>query len=274
MSQKDNQVQIDALSKWLGGSVLYKKESEIPFGASKDKVTVLMYFFRPAEVADRYFLLSRRALYETWLRCGLLRTVIVTNSACKLMQEFANDYSNVEIQEEPSLRPGDVNSISKDCNSRLFNRFATDYVLTVQDDGFPLRSGLEDFVGKYDFIGAPWRQRNWLGVSAGWVYKTWPMNGGFTLRSKKFCRAVSEYWKRYYADKTYVRSEQAEDVFCTMTLPRRFPEFFSSMRWPTSRTAADFSYEAALPMNFTPHPFGFHGAAAFCELMHLAKDGM
>lgn len=56
----------------------------------------------------------------------------------------------------------------------------TDYVLTIQNDGFVLNPTLwDDVFLEYDYIGAPWRNiDHYKGIRVG--------NGGFSLRSKNF----------------------------------------------------------------------------------------
>lgn len=270
MARRDEERDRRFLRDWQ----IARMSSGLDFGIvdAIPNLTALLYFFRKDEEVERCFPFSAQALHETWRHCGKIRTVIVTNQDSAPIRRFADANGNVEIQVEESLAPGDITAMSADCNAKLFRRFSTEYVLIVQDDGFPLRSGLDDFIGRYDFVGAPYRRRGFLGVAAGVVKKSWPMNGGFSLRSRRFCKAVAEYWNRYYMGESSV-PECADDIFCTITLPKRFPAFFQEMRWPTSRVAARFSYEAILPMNKTVSPIGFHGAASFRELMQGGSVG-
>jgi hypothetical protein len=63
----------------------------------------------------------------------------------------------------------------------FWNLFTEDYLLIFQGDTrFCMHSGkkVEDFVGRFDFIGAPWNiDKNRKPASCG-------MNGGFSLRSR------------------------------------------------------------------------------------------
>jgi hypothetical protein len=63
----------------------------------------------------------------------------------------------------------------------LVNYFDTDFVLTIQDDGFIINQNKWDckFLS-FDYIGAPW-PISWPGCDINNVG-----NGGFSLRSKKF----------------------------------------------------------------------------------------
>ena len=155
------------------------------------KVTVLAYYFRSLKDDGVEFRPLSHAIRETWKHCGRLNTVLVVNEKLPSVVAFAAEHENVEIQIEPSLKPGDIQSMSNDCNGKLHTRFNTPYVLIVQDDGYPLRSGLEKFVGKYDFIGAPYiRDVWWKNLICG-VMGCWVQNGGLSLRSKRICEAAA-----------------------------------------------------------------------------------
>lgn len=260
------------LENWLLSRRLQDTPVAAQEGTLASRVTVLLYFFRRSEDVERWWPLSEQALRETWRHCGLLKTVVVTDCESEPLRAFSSRHPNVTIQVECVLCPGDVDSLSVDCNARLFQRFDTDYVLTVQDDGFPLRPGLEKFVGKYDFIGAPWRRKNLLGLAAGTLLRDWPMNGGFSLRSRRFCRLVAENWKAKYSQEEYKTSRHGDDIFCTMTLPRENRRFQREMSWPNCFVASSFSYEASFRENRTKNPLGFHGATAFCELLDRGAE--
>ena len=114
----------------------------------ENEVTVLAYHFWDDQGYDAAFGRLALAVRETWRHCGQLRTVLVVNKTRPCIEAFAAENREVEVQVEPSLVPGDINSMSADCNSRLWTRFSTPYVLVIQADGYPLRGGLEEFVGK------------------------------------------------------------------------------------------------------------------------------
>ena len=61
-------------------------------------VTVLMYFFWAEDKAAEKWLEFKGAILETWRKCGLLKTVIVTNALCQCLSDFAGVFDNVEIQ--------------------------------------------------------------------------------------------------------------------------------------------------------------------------------
>ncbi len=195
-------------------------------------VTALIYFFWTPEEAAAQWPDFAGALFETWRHCGPLKTVVVTNASHLCVVDFAQTFPHVSVQVEPSLIPGDINSMSADCNARLHTRFETDFVLIVQNDGFPLQSGLERFVSRgYDFIGAPYCRPNRLWNLLTRVCNFCPSNGGFSLRSKRLCARVAELWEKgRYAERPLVVKKMSEDMFWTMTLPLRSPRYWLSRR--------------------------------------------
>lgn len=234
-------------------------------------VSALCYFYRPSEQVEDTFPYTACAIYETWRHCGRLKTNLIVNEPSPAVEKFQREHAKwVSVQVEPKLTPGSVDAMSVDCNSRLHTRFDTPYVLIIQDDGFPLRPGLERFLGMYDYVGSPFRRRNFLGRAAASLLRHCPANGGFSLRTKKICRLASEYWHKYYADKPF-SPEQVEDIFYTDTLPKRFLSYRFRIRVADPRTASDFSYDGCLPENVIPYPFGFHSARAFSAL-ELANE--
>ncbi len=223
-----------------------------------DQVTILGYYFSNEETFDRDFEGMKRALCETWRHCGDLRTVLVVNRSTRALERFASECSApVEIQIETSLVPGEIHSMSRDCNGRLHARFKTPYVLVVQPDGYPLRSGLEEFVGKYDFIGAPYvRDVGWKRLICRSL-NYWVSNGGFSLRSKKVCELAARYWREKYSKKPWTIAF-SEDMYYTKTLPLRERDYRRSVRIADNREALAFSYDAIVEQKPTKLPFGFH----------------
>ena len=222
-----------------------------------DQVTVLAYFFCTQDQAASSFPALEHAVRETWRHCGLLKTVFVANEAHACLRVFAAHNPNVEIQVEPLLVPGDIHSMSVDCNARLYRRFATPYVLIVQNDGYPLRSGLEEFVGKYDFIGAPYVRDVWWKNMICRLLNCWVQNGGFSLRSKRICEAASRYWEKYC--ETISKAQAAEDLFYTQYLPLHERKYRRSFRLATNRESLLFSWDALVPIPPpSALPFGFH----------------
>lgn len=227
-------------------------------------VTVVMYFFWGENDAPDRWPDFAGALLATWRNCGFLHTVVVTNAKHACVVDFAAHHSNVEIQVEETLLPGNINSMSVDCNSRLHTRFGTKYVLIVQDDGFPLRPGLDEFVDLgYDFIGSPYCRAKPLPNFLTAILNYCPSNGGFSLRTKKICKMAACYWEKFFSSREFVVDEMSEDLFYTKTLPTKKPLYWFGRRQAPSIIAEKFSYEGVFPCYAKSMPFGFHTATAF-----------
>lgn len=231
-------------------------------------VTALMYFFWSEDKAAEKWPEFKGAILETWRKCGLLKTVIVTNALCQCLSDFAGFFDNVEIQVEKRLVPGDIVSMSYDCNSHLHERFSTDYVLIIQNDGFPLRTGLDEFVeAGYDFIGAPHCRPSFVPSLLTRLLRYCPSNGGFSLRSRRLCRLASKLWEfGHFASRPYVEDVIAEDYFYTKTLPLSGLRNWLSRSQASSALSDRFSYGATFPLTAKSLPFGFHTATAFSAI--------
>lgn len=224
----------------------------------RELVTVLAYHFWEDDGYDEAFSKVAAAFEEAWRYCGSLKSVVVVNKMRPSVERFAAEHPNLSVQVEPRLVPGKIFSMSEDCNARLHSRFDTPYVLTIQNDGWPLREGLESFVGLWDFIGAPYVRDRWYLRLGAWLLDRRPMNGGFSLRSKRCCELVAKYWNEKYHVLGDCRSS-SEDMFVTEFLPKHEPEFRKAMRFPDLRTALKFSYEdIGQPFESSSVPFGFH----------------
>lgn len=239
----------------------------------RDDVTVLMYFFWNAEDADQRWPSFEGALLETWRNCGRLKTAIVTNSNHRCVIDFAGRFDNVEVQVESRLIPGKLESMSIDCLGRLHTRFATPHVLIVQDDGFPLRRGLDEFVGKYDYVGAPWVHHNTY-------YDLYPYrycvgNGGFSLRSRRICEAASRYYQKFFKWMPYWWYLLGDDTFYCKTLRFWFPSFRRQFVWASAKTASKFSVECNVDfLAEGDTPIGFHGKEGWrriCAMVDLRR---
>lgn len=229
-------------------------------------VTVLAYHFWEASRIDPAFDAIECALRETWFHCGMMKTVVVLNHPTPHIERFAESASPwVSLVQESSLIPGKIFSMSEDCNSRLHTRFDTPSVLIVQNDGFPLRDGLLPFVGKYDFIGAPYIRDIWWKRSIATLLGCWVSNGGFSLRSHEICEKAAFYWKTKYRTLSDCHAA-SEDIFYTQTLPLHERAYRRSVKIADCREAIRFSYDAITPYTREVLPFGFHGAKALARL--------
>ncbi len=229
-------------------------------------VTTIAYHFWDEYRIDQQFDYLECSLRETWRHCGMMETVVVVNKVTTRLEAFAADFSEwVKLDVAPQLEPGSLYLMSVDCNEALHKRFDTEYALIVQNDGFPIRSGLECFLGKWDFIGAPYVRNTWRNRLVCNLMGCWVSNGGFSLRSKKICEMAAYYWRKKYAQLPDSR-QVSEDVFYTETLPLREREYRKAVRIADYSHALSFSYDAAFPYQGTVSPFGFHGVKAFESL--------
>lgn len=252
----------------LGGRVTPPKNTT-PFGmhGKMPQVTVLAYHFWRKEGYEDAFTKIEHAFKETWRYCGMLKSVLVVNEIAPCVERFASENRNVEIQVERSLKPGSIFSMSADMNGRLYTRFKTPYVLIIQNDGFPLRSGLDDFIGKYDFIGAPYVGLQWWKRLAARLTNYHVQNGGFSLRSRAICEMAAKYWNEKYhvlGDCTAT----SEDIFYTGTLIKKERQYRRTFRLATSLESLAFSWDAVVPIaKPSVMPLGFHGEASRAKLL-------
>ena len=137
----------------------------------------------------------------------------------------------------------------------------TDYVLTIQSDGFVINPNYWscDFLN-YDYIGAPWPWRE-QGFVTPFGEHISVGNGGFSLRSKKllevplkreipFDCTTGNFYKHFNANNF------AEDGNICVHNRHMFIE--EGCKFPSVEVAARFSYETPVPENQGLTPFGFH----------------
>ncbi len=228
-----------------------------------DQVTALAYCFWPPErMADLFFTIEA-AFRATWEQCGRLRSKLVASHRFPELDAFC-EQEGVDVDLAPELS-GNLTAMSRDCIVNLHARFDTPHVLLIQNDGFPLSSGLETFLGDYDYIGAPWPPPSWY-TGLLFPYRRYAVgNGGFSLRSKRICELASHYARRSLR---WVPASwfTTEDVFYCRVLPRLSPHCAKVLRYAPADVAGRFSFEAC--ERFLPPDgriFGFHGEHAFIK---------
>lgn len=257
----------DKLVDWQRKRLATVHAGDVDYGAGSDRVTVLAYYWgADAENPDTSFFRIESAFRETWLNCGMMKSVIVTDKPTEEMLVFAKSFPMVEIQVEPSLIPGNLYTMSADCDGKFAERFNTEYLLVVQDDGFPLRPGLDAFLDKWDFIGAPYVRDKFLQRIVARLMNLWTSNGGFSLRSKRMCDMAARYWREQYSSYPDCHAV-GEDAYYTETLIKEKPEYRKSMKLADNRSAIKFSWDCIVPYNVNELPFGFHRAETFAEFL-------
>lgn len=225
-------------------------------------VTLVAYTF-PKDPADFDFI--EFSILHSWKLLGLLRVVIVADRMTPQLTEFRGKYPAtwVDVQVEPKLQCGNITSMSADCVQRLYKRFETPYCLIIQDDGFPIRDNLGDFLGKWDYIGSPTVRDVPAQKLVDWFHYSC-INGGFSLRSKRLCSAVARSWKFWGRFMGEGSSRAVEDVYYTQTFCLNPINLFR-FRWPTCREARRFAvldFDGALDVDaLETNPFGVHGAS-------------
>ena len=225
-------------------------------------MTLIAYAF-PCDVESEAFDWIECAVLQSWAVLGALKTTLVVHRDFCKVKQFAAAYPDwVDVQIETSLEPGKIETMSADCNNRLHSRFDTPYCLVIQDDGFPLQNTLDEFLGKYDFIGAPYvRIACWRNLVCR-VLGLWVSNGGFSLRSKRICEAAAYWWNRKYRN-LHPCEATVDDLYYTRTLPIHHPSFRFQFKIADNRAALRFSYDDIVKQPITKLPFGFHRASTF-----------
>lgn len=247
---------------------LPKLRSENPTSSKfKQDVTLVTYTF-PKDESDFDFI--EFAIRQSWACLGLLKTVIVADRMTKTLQNFRGSAPDfVDIQVEPLLKIGSIASMSSDCIERLYTRFSTPYCLIIQDDGFPLRDNLTEFLGKYDYIGAPTIRDIPAQVIVD-LFRSECLNGGFSLRSHRICRDAAKQWRFWRHLIKPGSTAHTEDVFYTKTSCLN-PLYRLRNRFPSSKIARKFSlpdFDCVVDIrNTDPKPFGVHGPCAAWQLM-------
>ena len=260
----------DYLTSWQHNGI--DKLREETFVASTiHNVTVIAYYFKDELNFSSNFWRTEFAFLKTFQTQGILPAVLVTNNLTTDIESFCDKFS-IEIQIAKNLIPGQLKSLAIDLIQNLHSRFNTQYVLTIQDDGFPLRPGLENFIGKWDYIGAPW-------VKHATYYDLYPSkynvgNGGFSLRSKRLCEVASNVYKRWFRHAPYWWYILGDDTFYCKTLRFWFRSAIHDMRWPTLQQAAEFSIECNEQIIPTTPPLGFHKEGFTRYMTHFSKESI
>jgi len=223
-------------------------------------VTLLIYTFPRSQ---NEFLQVEFAIRHTWRILGRLHTVVVADKPNADLERLKSEWSDdIEIQYEPSLTPGTTRPMSVDCITRLFTRFSTEYCLIIQDDGFPMRDNLHEFIGTHDYLGCSTYRD--IRKPLQWLIecrKHFILNGGFTLRSRKICELASRTYAQCRLATPEGSSNHIEDVFYTV-YARKFKSYERQVSFPSLAFARRFSVSNLFGEidihKVTPMPFGFH----------------
>ena len=244
------------LVNWKRATIESLRVESFCDSAIKDVTAIAYHYRRTPEELDESFWITEFAFLQTFKTQGVMPSVLVVNQPTRLTKAFCDKYS-VELQVAGNLVPGkDIRSLCLDYVCNLHSRIKTPYVLTIQDDGFPLRPGLEEFVGKWDYVGAPW-------VRHATYYDVYPAkymvgNGGFSLRSKRLCEIASRVYKKCFSSFPYWWYFFGDDTFYCRTLRFWCRLAVRGISWPTVEEATLFSIENNLDFLSDRQPLGFH----------------
>lgn len=259
-----------AARAWLDGwkRSLLPELRTFSFSKSKyaDRVTLIIYFFMPTEETFDLFEFS---VLKSWATLGRLPTTIVVDRVTDTVERFRTKHPEcVRIVVEKNLVVGDIRSMTEDCVERLYTRFDTDYCLIVQDDGFPVLDRMDEFLGRYDYIGAPSVRdvpaQYWVDIT-----RCACMNGGFSLRSRKICCDVAQQWRFWKKHIPRTSCLYSEDVIYSQVCCRN-PFFRLRNRFPSSKIARRFSlpdFDGVVDIRSENCvPMGVHGPTAIWQL--------
>lgn len=172
--------------------------------------------------------LATAALQKCNQQVKAARTVLLTDIVLKI--------DGIEVVQIPTISSKE--EYSHFIIKELHKYFNTAFVLIIQHDGTILDGNMwdNDFLN-YDYIGAPWLYTD--GKNVG--------NGGFSLRSRKLQKALSE--------DDFIQATDPED----QAIGRLYRDYLikqHGIKFPSEEVADKFSFELREPMSKT---FGFHG---------------
>ncbi len=234
--------------------------------ADVKNVTAAAYFFWDDDRINSLFYTIESAFLVTRRVCGALPCVLIVNRVTPRIAAFCAE-NDIQIQVDATLTGG-VPRMNIDCVETLHSRFDTEYVMLIQSDGFPLRKGLPDFIGAYDYIGAPWGRASWY-TNLVFPYPKYCVgNGGYTLRSKRLCQMASFFYRRKYRHLPYGYF-LADDVYYCKTLPRFERSCRKTMVYAPPEVAGRFAFESNREFYARDGemPLGFHSAQGFEQVM-------
>ena len=236
-----------------------RKVSFVP--SCVNNLTLLAYFFWDDDRIETTFYTVECAFLCAWKCWGMMPSVLVVNRETNTIRFFAERYG-VVLQVDPSFDGGDISTMSIDCICNLHRRFQTEYVAIIQSDGMPVNPGVEEFLGKYDYVGAPWpghcHYKDWFPYPKFGVG-----NGGFCLRSKRICEQAAKSYNAFWRHLPYTWLV-GDDVFYCKTMPFLSRYWRRTFRFPSISEAIRFSIEYIPPaVPIERAPLGFHSPDGF-----------
>lgn len=253
------------LNQWQKQNLPILKNLPTPSAKTTD-VTAIAHWFWNDERFESDFFSIEFSLRITRHFAGDLPIVFVVNKASRLVEELAGEL-HLKVIVDKTLTNG-LKSLNHEYIVNLHNYFNTEYCLTIQNDGFPIRQGLEFFTGKADYIGAPWPANG-----DDWITRillrpdTRVGNGGFSLRSHKICEAASLLYQKKYKIIPFCYLT-VDDIFYCRVLSTYEKAFKEQMIFADVDLASNFSVEKDITSfnALTGPPLGVHSLTGFCSL--------
>jgi hypothetical protein len=257
-------MKIDPVIEWQNRNLPRLKHLAFDESCHKDVTLITNWLW----VDDRFDLLLDSllcAILMTWNNCGRLPVTLIVNRITIPLKTMAETWG-IRLLLKPNIKGGGGNAreLNRDSIMNAAHYFDTEYMLTFQNHAFPVRPGLLEFLGKWDYIGAPWifEKDDWI-TRLLLPHRLHVGNGAFTIRSRKLCEVTAFYFRKYqYLPHCYLFND---DYFIGKTLPSWEKEYLKNIRIAPPDIAATFSLEdnIRLHQQIQARPFGFHGPATF-----------
>lgn len=255
-----------SLDMWRRAVLRSLQGRQFPTSTVKN-ATLLAYFFWNDDRIETDFYAVECAFLCAYKNWGLLPSVLVVNRTTKKICDFSDRYG-IQLQIEPHSLTKGVPSMNIDCIRNLHRRFDTEYVVVIQSDGLPVNPGLERFIGKYDYVGAPWPgKKSWRNC---YTYPKFSVgNGGFCIRSKRICEQASAAYNAFWRCLPYSLLV-GDDIFYCKTMPFISRKWRNNFRYADIPEALKFSIEhLSESMELLSPPMGFHSEFGFRNYVKL-----
>lgn len=262
--------QTDPALDWLSSQLTELKQTAFAETPLAQKVTLVSCWLWMDERFDSRLDGLLGAILMTWKHCGRLPVSLLVNRVTDKLRRMSDEYG-IHLIVDPQIKGGggSVRDLNRTVLTRATELFDTEYELTFQDHAFPLRPGLEEFIGKWDYIAAPWKfnKDDWI-TRLILPQRLDVGNGAFSLRSRNLCERTAYYYKRHFRffPHCYLFND---DYFIGKTLPSWKRNYLKEVRIADPESAARFAFEenSELQERLGKLPFGFHGPKAFNSLM-------
>lgn len=261
------------LYAWQRSNLPRLREMDLSVSKYAGELTLVIYSFGGS---DDVFDVHEFPILHTWRVLGMMPVSIVTDTPSDRVVGFQRKYPDyVAIKTTQGLVRGDVNSMCVDCMTDLYRYFETPYCLIIQDDGFPIQDNLNLFLGKWDYIGAPSVRDSFRQHVADLLLRDC-LNGGFSLRSRRYCLAVARNWRAWGRWYSKVRGFGPEEDLLYSCVMRINPWMRMRYRLPGAKTARRFAFFDLLggfdAATLKEKPFGLHGQSTIWQFRQVMRD--